>query len=111
MNNAQTLAAILALPDPDYLHATRLSDPIGSGASYSARTVVRLLADRDTELRALVAKWRGHWSTQMLSSSDKEAAATGAAIEDCADELEQWLDGKKPNAESTGQPRTGAPRT
>ena len=50
----------------------------------------------------LVAKWRDHWSVQP-QGADKESAAMGGGIEHCADELEQWLDGKKPNAKLTGQ--------
>jgi hypothetical protein len=78
----------------------------------TARTVqefAALVADAErsnhhVDLRALVAKWRGHWSTQMLGSSDREAAATGAAIEECADELEQWINGLKPNFNSPANP-------
>lgn len=67
-----------------------------------AATVARLLEARNAELRALVAKWRDHWSVQP-QGADKESAAMGGGIEHCADELEQWLDGKKPNAKLTGQ--------
>ena len=52
MNNAQMLAALTALPDPDYMHASTLTDPLGTGTSYSARTVVQmLLAARADERR------------------------------------------------------------
>lgn len=52
MNNAQMLAALSALPDADYMHANKLTDPLGTGTSYSAMTVVQmLLAAREDERR------------------------------------------------------------
>lgn len=51
MNNMQMLAALSALPDPDYMHANTLTDPLGSGTSYSARTVVQLLVDARADER------------------------------------------------------------
>lgn len=44
MNNEQILAALAALPDPDMLTATKITDPIGAGSYYRADTVARLLA-------------------------------------------------------------------
>lgn len=67
----------------------------------TADELARLIC-RESALRALVAKWRDHWSVKP-QGSDKESAAMGGGIEHCADELEQWLDGK--NVELTGRPR------
>lgn len=39
----ELLTKLAALPAPDFLHDNKLSDPIGSGASYRADTVVRLI--------------------------------------------------------------------
>ena len=55
MNNAQMLAAVLALPDPDYTHASSLDAPIGTGTSYRARTVVLLLEKQRKQQAAILA--------------------------------------------------------
>ena len=44
MNNAQMIAALAALPDPDLLAAAPIDAPLGSRTYYQADTVVRLLA-------------------------------------------------------------------
>lgn len=44
MTNEKMMAGYAALPDAEYLQAGKITDPIGSGALYSARTVVSLLA-------------------------------------------------------------------
>lgn len=44
MTNKQMLAALAALPDAEMLVESKLTDPLGSDAYYSARTVVLLLA-------------------------------------------------------------------
>jgi hypothetical protein len=51
MNNAQMIAALAALPDPDLLAAAPIDAPLGSRTYYQADTVVRLLAaqQRPTE--------------------------------------------------------------
>jgi hypothetical protein len=62
MNNAQMLAALAALPDPDMLTATKIDDPLGAGVYYRADTVVRILAkERKTceMLRATVKELIG----------------------------------------------------
>lgn len=75
-----------------------LSGPSTLQANEPPPNVLRLLEARNAELRALVAKWRDHWSVQP-QGADKESAAMGGGIEHCADELEQWLDGKNVRAE------------
>jgi len=45
MTNDQVMAKILALPDPEMIGASKLDDPIGADRFYSARTVVKLLAN------------------------------------------------------------------
>jgi len=53
MNKEQMLAAVLALPDPDLMFATRIEDGPGDGAAYKAKTVVRLLAKEQRKVAAL----------------------------------------------------------
>ena len=68
MNNAKMLAALSALPDPDYMHAHKLTDPLGTGTSYSARKVVQML----------------------LAARDKERSKCADACDDVAEECNSW---------------------
>lgn len=43
MTEAEILSELSALPDPDYLHAHKIADPLGHGVSYSGATVLKLL--------------------------------------------------------------------
>ena len=43
MNNQELMAKLAALPEPDFMHAGKLSDPLGSCTSYKAATVVQLI--------------------------------------------------------------------
>jgi hypothetical protein len=50
MKNEKMIYAIGSLPDPDLMMPSKITDPPGSGIYYSARTVVKLLADKDKSL-------------------------------------------------------------
>lgn len=43
MDNQELMRRLAALPEPDFLHSNKLSDPLGSNTSYRASTVVRLI--------------------------------------------------------------------
>ena len=64
MRDEKMLAAMMGLPDPDLLTATKITDPIGAGSYYRADTVVRLLVHsqrREKVLRAALMRIEG-WS-------------------------------------------------
>lgn len=43
MDNANLISKLAYLPEPDFLHATKLDAPLGSNTSYRASTVVSLI--------------------------------------------------------------------
>jgi len=51
MDNEKLMNRLAALPAPDFMHAHKLSDPIGSGSSYRADTVARLIDEAVTAER------------------------------------------------------------
>ncbi len=56
MNDAQMLAAMIDLPVPDLLQASKIGDPLGSDVFYSARTVAKVMglhAEKIEELSTL----------------------------------------------------------
>jgi len=55
MNNAQMIAALAALPDPDLVAAAPIDAPLGSRSYYRADTVVRLLAAQQRPAEAAPA--------------------------------------------------------
>lgn len=55
MTNAEMLAAILALPDPDLLTETKITDGLGAGSYYSAGTVVRLLREEREKCAKIIS--------------------------------------------------------
>jgi hypothetical protein len=52
MTEADILAAIQLLPEPDLIEAGKITDPIGSRSYYSARTVAKLLLDQEQQIEA-----------------------------------------------------------
>lgn len=90
MNNAQMIAALAALPDPDLVAAAPIDAPLGSRTYYQADTVVRLLAAQQRPTEAAPT-----------SLTPPPEAATNAALER-ATKPEEWramvyapLDGTK----------------
>lgn len=72
MNNEQMLDTLVTLPDPDMMTATKIDDPLGSGAYYRADNVARMLAkERETSdrLRAWVEEAIGYVESPMFSPS------------------------------------------
>ena len=67
MNNAQMLAAVLALPNADLTTPSKIDDPIGAGTYYRADTVARLLA---TERKRLIGIARGIARSQAEEGND-----------------------------------------
>lgn len=56
MDKDKLMARLTTLPAPDFMHAHKLSDPIGSGSSYRADTVVRLIDEAVTAERERCAQ-------------------------------------------------------
>ena len=56
MTNEQFLIALAALPTPELLQASKITDALGTDAYYSARTVVVLLAAAIAQERGECAK-------------------------------------------------------
>ena len=106
MNNAQMLSALLALPDADYMHETKLDTPIGLGTSYSARTVV-LLLEKERRKRARIVK-----AVRALLSLDLEndgATCDWEELQQALTKLQASIDGQKPNAELSRAPQQHQP--
>ena len=56
MDNQDLMNKLAALPAPDFIHTHQLSDPIGSGSSHRADTVVRLIDEAVKAERMRCAK-------------------------------------------------------
>ena len=56
MTNEEMLAALMALPCPELLEASKITDPLGADTFYCGRTVVGLLKKARAEERERCAK-------------------------------------------------------
>ena len=56
MSKHELMTKLTALPEPDFIHAGELSDPLGSNTSYRASTVVRLIEEAIAAERERCAK-------------------------------------------------------
>lgn len=87
MDNEKLMARLAALPAPDFMHVHKLSDPIGSGASYRADTVARLIdeavATERERVRALLR------AEQANAANCLEGKAYRAAHDACGAVLQQ----------------------
>lgn len=105
MNNAQMLAALAALPDPDYMDATTLDAPLGTGTSYTARNVVLLLEKQRRNTAKLEKAARALLELAPVLESDG-STCDWKELQSALVALRRAIDGLKPNVELSGLGRT-----
>lgn len=96
MTEEQMLAAIAALPDAELLQASKITDTIGSDTFYSARTVAKLLREREMTMERLRVGFDRYETARRMSPQQwvdawKLNLSTGKPFDEIVDNLKPFL--------------------
>lgn len=82
MDNQDLISKLASLPEPDFLHSSQLSDPLGSNTSYRASTVVKLIEQATEAERRRCAAIARREQMDAVECGNRDAEDTARRIAD-----------------------------